>query len=336
MTPSRPALVAVLLAIGIGWGATQPLGKMAVATGHPPFGVIFWQLAICTVLLGGISLWRGKRLVLTRRALEFYVVVAIVGTLVPNTTFYISVARLPSGIMSILISAVPLIALPIALALGTDRFGWGRLAGLLLGLAGVALIALPGSSLPDPGMAAFLPVALIGPLFYAVEGNYVARRGTAGLDPVQAMAGASLAGLILVVPLVWATGQWVDPLANPGRPEIAMLLMGIVHGLVYATFVWLVAVGGPVFAGQSAYLVTASGMVWAMLLLGERFAPTVWAAMAAMLAGVALVRPRSPAPAPPPRGPETLLPPRGTETLLPPRGNETLVPQVQTGENSAR
>jgi drug/metabolite transporter (DMT)-like permease len=53
-------------------------------------------------------------------------------------------------------------------------------------------------------------------------------------------------------------------------------------------------------------------MVWAMVLLDERFAPTVWAAMATMLAGVALVRPRTG------------------------RGNETLVPQVQTGENSAR
>jgi drug/metabolite transporter (DMT)-like permease len=290
--PPRPVLVAVLLAIGIGWGSTQPLGKMSVATGHPPFGVIFWQLVIGTVLLGAISLARRRPLVLTRRRLEFFVVVAILGTLVPNTTFYISVARLPSGIMSILISAVPLIALPLALALGNDRFSWARLGGLLLGLAGVALIALPGSSLPDPAMAAFLPLALVGPLFYALEGNYVAWRGTDAMDPVQAMAGASFVGMVLIVPLVLVTGQWVNPFAAPGQAEFAMLLMGIVHGLVYAAFVWLVAVGGPVFAGQSAYLVTASGMVWAMVLLDERFSSTVWAAMATMLAGVALVRPR--------------------------------------------
>ncbi|MDP2084448.1 MAG: DMT family transporter [Gemmobacter sp.] len=290
--PPRPVLVAVLLAIGIGWGSTQPLGKMSVATGHPPFGVIFWQLVIGTVLLGAISLARRRPLVLTRRRLEFFVVVAILGTLVPNTTFYISVARLPSGIMSILISAVPLIALPLALALGNDRFSWARLGGLLLGLAGVGLIALPGSSLPDPAMAAFLPLALVGPLFYALEGNYVAWRGTDAMDPVQAMAGASFVGMVLIVPLVLVTGQWVNPFAAPGQAEFAMLLMGIVHGLVYAAFVWLVAVGGPVFAGQSAYLVTASGMVWAMVLLDERFSPTVWAAMATMLAGVALVRPR--------------------------------------------
>ncbi len=310
--PARPVMVAVLLAVGAGWGLTQPLGKMVMSTGHPPFGVIFWQLLIGTALLGAIALARGTRVRITRRTLEFCVVVAILGTLVPNATFYISVARLPSGIMSILISAVPLIALPIALMLGTDRFGWARLAGLLLGLAGVALIALPGSSLPDPGMAAFLPLALVGPLFYALEGNYVAWRGTAGMDPVAAMAGASAAGLVLCVPVLMVTGQWLNPFANPGAPELALLAMGIIHALVYATFVWLVGIAGPVFAGQSAYLVTACGMVWAMVLLGERFAPTVWAAMAAMLAGVALVRPRNAA------------------------GQETLVPQVQSGENSAR
>jgi drug/metabolite transporter (DMT)-like permease len=114
------------------------------------------------------------------------------------------------------------------------------------------------------------------------------------------------------VPVLVVTGQWLNPFADPGQPELALLAMGIIHALVYATFVWLVGIAGPVFAGQTAYLVTACGMVWAMVLLDERFAPTVWAAMATMLAGVALVRPRTG------------------------RGNETLVPQVQKGENSAR
>ena len=47
------------------------------------------------------------------------------------------------------------------------------------------------------------------------------------------------------------------------------------------------------FASQSTYIVTASGVVWAMVLLGERFSPMIWAALVVMLAGVALVRPRA-------------------------------------------
>jgi drug/metabolite transporter (DMT)-like permease len=290
--PSKAALVGVLTVLGLGWGMTQPLGKLAVSTGHPPFGLIFWQLVICVIVLGALSLPRGRGLIWRAEAWRFYVVVAVLGTLVPNATFYTSVERLPAGIMSILISTVPLISLPIALALGIDRFTGLRFLGLCLGLAGVALIALPAASLPEPGMAAFLPLALVGPLFYALEGNYVARFGTAGMDPLQAMFGASLVGAVLCLPITLATGQWVDPTLSWGRAEWALVASSVVHALMYAGYVWLAAQAGSVFASQTSYIVTASGVIWAMVLLGERFSPTVWAAAAVMLMGVALVNPR--------------------------------------------
>jgi len=64
------------------------------------------------------------------------------------------------------------------------------------------------------------------------------------------------------------------------------------HALLYASFVWLAARAGAVFASQASYLTTASGILWAMLLLGERFSIWVWAAAGVMLCGLALVAPR--------------------------------------------
>ncbi len=289
----KTGLLAVLVVLGVGWGATQPLGKIATTTGHPPFGLIFWQLVICTLVLGAITLVRGRGLVFTRAALQFYIVVAVMGTLIPNAAFYVSVTRLPAGIMSILISTVPLMAFPLALMLRIDGFSARRLIGLLLGLAGVALIALPASSLPDPAMVAFLPLAMIGPLFYAMESTYVARFGMAGMDPVQAMFGASLAGMILCLPVTLATDQWIAPVWPLGRAEQALILSSAIHAMLYAGYVGLAARAGAVFASQTSYLVTASGVFWAMALLGERFSPMVWAALVVMLSGVALVQPRS-------------------------------------------
>jgi drug/metabolite transporter (DMT)-like permease len=288
----RAFYIAVLLWLGIGWGSTHPLGKIATETGHGPFGLIFWQQVVMVAVLGVIALVRRKGLPLTREALVFYLVVAVLGTLIPNTTFYISVERLPAGIMSILISMVPLMAFPMALALGMDRFSAVRLAGLMLGLTGVALIAVPGAGLPDPAMLAFLPVALVGPLFYAMEATYVARRGTPGMDALQAMLGASIAGLVLCLPVMLATGQSYSPWPL-GRDDLALAVSSALHALLYATYVWLAAVAGSVFAAQSSYLVTAAGMIWAMALLGERFPPLVWVAVAVMLAGVALVQPKA-------------------------------------------
>ena len=133
---------------------------------------------------------------------------------------------------------------------------------------------------------------MVGPLFYATEATYVARQGTAGMDAVQAMFGVSLVGAVIAAPLALGTGQWVDPLPF-GRAEAAMVILAAVHALVYAAYVWLAGRAGSVFASQCAYLVTGSGVLWAMVLLGERFQPVVWLALAVMLAGVGLVQPRA-------------------------------------------
>ena len=200
----RWSYVALMVGLGIGWGFTQPLGKIAASTGHPAFGLLFWQSVVCVALLGLIAVVRRRGVPLHQGALRFYIVVAFLGTLIPNYTFYTSVAHLPSGIMSIIISTIPMIALPIGLVLGSETVTPRRLTGLLLGLAGVMMLVLPQSSLPDRAMLAFLPVAMIGPLFYALENTYVARTGpcrngpfaghaghaNCGFDPVRARHGA--------------------------------------------------------------------------------------------------------------------------------------------------
>lgn len=288
----RWRFVVVLLVLGFGWGVTQPLGKIAVSTGHRHFGLIFWQLVVGAVVLGALAALQRKPLPLNRRTLGFALVIALIGTIIPNSTFYYSVSHLPAGIMSILISAVPLLAFPMALALGMDSFSKTRLAGLVCGLIGVAFIALPGSSLPSPALAAFLPVALVGPLFYAAEGNYVARVGTAGLDAVPAMFLASVVGAAICLPLAVATGQFIDPSLPWGRAEAALVASSVIHCLVYTGYVWLAARAGAVFAAQTSYVVTGAGVFWAMVLLGERFSLWVWAALAAMMIGLFLVQPR--------------------------------------------
>lgn len=282
-----------LALLGAGWGLTVPLTKIAVGGGHAVLGLVFWQLAISAGVLGVMTYGRGKRLSVQRRHLALYLLIALLGTILPNSASYMSARHLPAGIMSIVISMVPLFAFPVALALGQDRFSPARLAGLALGLVGVALIAAPEASLPDRAMIAFLPLALVAPFFYALEGNLVARQGTGGLDPIQLLLGASLVGLAIVTPAVWISDSYIS-LSRPwGADDRALVATSLIHGLVYAGYVWLVGRTGAVFAAQVAYLVTGFGVLWAMLILGERYAVTIWLAMGVMLAGVALVQPRT-------------------------------------------
>lgn len=287
-----PGLLALLVVLGTGWGLTQALSKIAVSTGYRPFGLIFWQAVIGAALLGAILLVRGARPVVTARAAVLSVAIAFLGTIIPGALSYAAYAHLPSGIMSIVISAVPLLSFPIALALGLDRFSALRLTGLFCGLLGVALIASPGAALPGPSAGFWLMIALVSPLSYAIEGNVVAKWGTGGLDPVAMMFAASAVAAVICLPLALATGQFISPRRSYGAPEFALILSSAIHALMYAGYVWLVGRAGAVFSAQTAYLVTGSGVVWATVLLGERFSPLVWGALAVMLTGVFLVQPQ--------------------------------------------
>jgi len=285
-------LFAVLICLGLGWGLTIPLGKVAVSEGYRHFGLIFWQQVIGIVLLGAVTLARRRRLPLGMAQLRLYLVVAVIGTVLPNSASFTAAIHLPAGVISIIMSLIPMLAFPIALALGNERFAWRRLAGLLLGLLGVLILVVPGASLPNRAMVAFVPLSLAAAALYALEGNVVARWGTQGADAVQVLLGASLIGAVLVLPLALATGQFIDPRPPWGLPDLALVASSCVHAAVYATYVWLVGRAGSVFAAQVSYIVTAAGVGWAMALLGERYPGGVWIAMAVLLCGVFLVQPR--------------------------------------------
>ena len=288
----KALLFLALLALGAGWGMTIPLAKIAVSTGHQPYGLIFWQLVIVVAVLWPIARIWGRPVAIRPRHLRLFAIIALTGAVLPDFFFYLTAAKLPGGVMSILMSSSPLFALPVALAFGNDNFSWLRMAGLVFGMLGILLMIGPKTSLPDPAMTVFVLLALLAPALYATEANIVARWGTMDLDPVQTIVGASAVGTVISLPLALATDQWVDPFASFGAPEAALAAGAAIHGVVYAGYVWLVGRAGSVFASQAAYIVTAFGVIWSILLLGEVYSSYVWAALVLMLFGIFLVQPR--------------------------------------------
>ncbi len=291
----KPAVLhyCVLLILGASWGLSTPLSKIAVSSGHGEFGLVFWQLVIGALIMAGPSFAGGGRLPLNRRALVVFVVIALTGTVIPDAAFFSAIRHLPAGVMAIILSLIPMFAFPMALGLGLERFSLLRIGGITVGLMGVLLMVLPEASLPGVALLAWIPLALIAPISYAFETNYVAKWGVADMTPVQVMFGVSLVGAVITLPLALATGQFINPVRIWGAPEWAFLASSAIHVVVYAGYVWLVGRAGAVFAVQVSYLVTGFGVVWAMALLGESYSRYVWAALALVLVGVFLVQPRS-------------------------------------------
>ncbi|WP_299623222.1 DMT family transporter [uncultured Tateyamaria sp.] len=282
----------ILILLGAAWGMTMPLTKIAVSTGYKHFGLLFWQMAIGTVVMTGVGLLLGKRLLLGRAQIRVYVLIAFIGSVLPNTASYQAAVHLPSGVMSILLSMIPIWAFPIALFLALDRFEWRRFCGLAMGLAAVLMIVLPGADMSGGIPVFWVCIGLISGLFYAFEGNYVARWGTAGLDAIQVLWGASIVGTLVALPLALGSGQWIDPGPPYGAADIAQVISATLHVIAYTGYVWIVGRAGPVFAVQISYLVTLFGIFWAWLVLSEAYPATFWGALGLMMIGMYMVQPR--------------------------------------------
>ncbi len=281
-----------MLAVGLLWGFTIPLAKIAVSSGHQPFGLIFWQLVIGVLVLGSIQIYRGWRPQLTARLLVFFTGIAFFGTLIPNSTSYLAQQHLPAGVMSIVIATVPMFSLALALLVRIETASVLRLAGILTGFAAMVMLALPETSLPDPDKSIYLLVALVAPVFYGIESIFVATRQPDEVDAITILFMASLIGGIIALPLALVSGQWINPLFVWGQPEWALVASSVIHAIVYCTFIWLVRFAGPVFSDQAAYLVTISGVVFSMAVLGETYSIWIWIALGLVVLGLAMVQPR--------------------------------------------
>ena len=288
-------LFVFLALLGAGWGATQPLGKIAVSEGYRHYGIIFWQQLISVLFLGTICAVRGRLPAVTLPRVIVWLVIAAIGTLLPNLANYEAARHLPAGWISVILSLVPIFAFPIALGLGLERFQARRLAGLGLGLAAMMILLAPDLTAPN-GQGAFVlfwvVVSASAAAAYALEGNVVSRWGTAGMGPFQTLFGASVVGLIVSLPLSLSLDVFFWPDPEFGAPDQAILLTSLIHALVYSGYVWLVGRAGSVFAAQVSYPVTVFGVLWSIWMLGESYSGAFWIATALMLVGLALVQPR--------------------------------------------
>lgn len=285
-------LYMLLIFTGAAWGLTTPLTRVAVSTGYKPFGLIFWQLVIIIFMAAVVTIIRGRKLPFFSKHFALFSGIILLGTLLPDYLLYTAAAELPAGILAITIALVPMFSMPIALALGFEKPNIIRFLGAACGAAAIALMIGPETGLPDPSKTGFVFVALGAAAFYGTQGNFITWYGTKDLDGVQILFGSSVLGLIVITPAAIISGQFINLLQPWGAAEWAILGTSGFHGIAYAGFFILVGRAGPVFTSQVAYLITGWGVIWSMILLGERYSVWVWAAFLLMFIGMIMIQPR--------------------------------------------
>jgi drug/metabolite transporter (DMT)-like permease len=282
----------VLLLLGVTWGGSFSLAKIAVEEGAHPLGVNFWQTLIGATLLISYLLVTRQPLPTGRKYLSFYLICGFLGSVVPGLLYFYAIMHISPGVLAITIATVPIMTYIAATLMKVERTSILRLLGVCCGVLSILLLIVPTESLPDRSAVFWVFAAIAAAACYTGENLIIATRLPRGANAFIVLGGMLIAATLIMTPFVFTTGSFV-PLSWPwGSSEWAIVSLAMLSVLCYGLFIMLVVRAGPVFASQTAYIVTLSGVFWGILIFDEEHSLWIWASLAVMLIALALVTPR--------------------------------------------
>ena len=209
-------------------------------------------------------------------------------SLLPYLLMAFGASRIDAGLGTVLIATMPLFTTVFAaLPAREERLSVAKLAALVIGLLGVAIIATPkhlgvGGKL-QIGHAAFLAASV------ALGASTVYGRRLLENAPALELSAWKLAGAaVLVAPVMLATDGIPDVLGLGVKPLLAMLFVGIVStGFARTAYLWASGVIGSTKVSLVTYVMPCVGLIMAWLVLGERPATSTLAGLVLIFVSIA-------------------------------------------------
>lgn len=284
-SPPAPWLTDFTLLAAI-WGSSFLFIRLAVGD-FGPVATAAVRVAIAAAFLLPLLLWRGQGALLGRHAWPL-LVVGVLNSGLPFALYAFALLSVSTGLSAILNATTPMFGALVAWLWLGERLSPWRIAGLVLGLAGVTLLAWDQASFKaTAGLAGVWAVlACLGAcLSYGLAASYT-RRHLAQVPPQVTATGSQIGatvGLALPALLTWpaqtpsATAWW------------AVLVAGVVcTGVAYLLFYRVVLRAGPVRALTVTYLIPLFAVLYGVLLLDEHLTPAMLAGGTVILLGTAL------------------------------------------------
>lgn len=277
----RDALELLLLAAI--WGASFLFMRIA-APEFGPVPLIATRVGVAAVFLFVILAVNGRARQLYPHARPLIVLGAL-SAAVPFTLFAFAVLSLTAGFASVLNATVPLFGALVAYFWLGDTLGRRRIAGLVIGFAGVLVLVSDRISFDQGGSGWAILATLTASLLYGIAASFI-KKYLARVDPLVNAAGSEIAATaMLAIP---AIALW--PAANPSPLSWASAIsLGIFcTGIALVMFFRLIARIGPAKAITVTYLIPAFGVLWGFLFLDEPINGRMVAGCAVILIGTSL------------------------------------------------
>ncbi len=269
------------------WGSSFLFMRMGtVEFGPLPTAAV--RVAIAALFLLPLVWLRGLLPVLHKNWKRIFFI-GLLNSGIPFACFSFALLSISTGLSAILNATVPMFGALIAWVWLKDKPTASRVLGLVIGFAGVAMLAWdkatfkPDASGVAPGWAVL--ACLLACVCYGISASYT-KRYLSGLPPLVTAAGSQMgATLGLALPALWL---W--PARMPGAPAwLALLAVGVVcTGLAYILFFRLIENAGPPRALAVTFLVPVFAVLYGVLFLKESVTPWMIVCAGVIVCGTAL------------------------------------------------
>jgi drug/metabolite transporter (DMT)-like permease len=266
------------------WGASFMFIKIGDRELEPTT-LIFLRLAIGALVLAPITFAKLGAARVGRELRAFALPLTLTGLVnsaIPIVLIAWAETRLDSGLTAVIQASAPLFTALLALAfVRSERVNGMRLAGLLVGFAGVALLV--GGRPSGEGLAAVAVV--ISALCYAVAALYSGRR-LGGASSLTTAFGTLTAASVVLAPFAIAQAPSQFP---SWEIVLSVLALGIGGtGIAYVLYYALISGAGASNAILITYLVPAVALFYGSVFLSEPVTAAALGGLALILGGVAL------------------------------------------------
>jgi drug/metabolite transporter (DMT)-like permease len=278
--------------MGILWGLALSLAKIGVLAGGHPVGMALWQVSTSSILLLGLLLLQSKLPVIRADIVRFGLICGSCGVAFPAIALFWCAFYLPAGVVAIAFASMPLFTYLLTVMLKIERAQFSRLLGVFIGLMAMTLLVLPEGALPAPGLAPWVLLALVASVSMSIENSYAGGYRPPAVGSIELSFVRQGTAVVLLLPLALISGTTLPLFESWGTAQYAATGNGLLSGIAFTILLYVIKTAGPVFASQTAYVITLAGVAWGMILFAETHSIYIWSALALTLLAIAMVRPQ--------------------------------------------
>lgn len=281
---------AMLLALATLWGGSFIFVEIILREA-PVLTLVAFRVALAAAMLWTVVVLTGTQVPRTLGVWGAFLAMGIFNNAVPFSLIAWGQTEITAGLAAILNATTPLFAAALAgLTLPDERLSARKVGGLLLGLAGVAVMIGPAALLAVGQHVGHQLAVVLAAFSYGLAAVVGRRFRRLGISPLMVSTGQLTSSSALIVPMALLVEGPGSFLVSSAGVWAAILVNAFLStACAYLLYFRILARAGATNATLVTVLVPVVAVILGVLLLGEPLETTQLAGMALIFAGLAVI-----------------------------------------------